>query len=272
MKYKRGRVALSPVYFTGNPDFRIQYGFDSNQLHIGHARTLLLGSLICDELGIPFHIRLDGPVNDVTGDRANAVLDAIDLVNTLGIRFDKMYWSPQTIPPRDFFDRELGDRAEAFWWALHSPEVCPDYYRCLMLDDVVHHDPSLIIRGRDFVCPSAYADSPTHAVGTERHIIAENLMFSTAGREKKEINTPLMTMDGFKMSKSQMRIIHWSILRSIPRDAARRFLLATAMNPSDPLSSFGEEFHVARMSSLPYQWSWDVWNTIIRNLEVNDEC
>lgn len=234
------------------------------QFHIGHARTLLLGSLICEEKGIPFHVRLDGPVSATTGDRGNSVLDTVDMLNTLQIRYDRLYWSPQTIPPKHYFDRQLLENADAFWWAMHTPEICPDYYRMLMVDDVVFNNPSLIIRGMDFVTPSVYCDDPVMVTGTERHIVSENLMYAAAGRVRQEINTPMVMIDQEKMSKSMMRIVHWGVLASIPIDLARDFLIATATHPHDPLAHLGEGFSQDKMSAEPFVWSWEIWNELVR--------
>ena len=245
----RARVAISPAYASNPP----QPGESTARIHVGHARSMLLGRLIADELGIPFHVRFDGMVDG--RDRGECIIDTVNCLCFLGIAVDYVYWVQQVVPSKEALVGLLGqEAADRLYIALYDPEVTPDYYRCLMLDDAVLHAPSLIVRGMEFAGEAQYYPGSPAA-----HLAAENLVFGAIGQQKHEINVPLILRDTEKMSKSTLVAVHWTTLTGVSPELAKRFLVATALFPTDPLNHLDTPFSIAAMSRTPYRWSWKDW-------------
>ena len=243
----RARVAITAA-------LRVQPYDCCENIHVGHARALLLGSLIAQELGIPYHVRYDGP----TGDASDCVLDVVNCLNFLHIPYDRMYWQPQVLPTHAMLVAKLGPAvADSLWNVLSAPELGAESYRCQMLDDVGDYAPSLIVRGREVREPHEYF-GPALEPNAE-HARRENILFNAAGAEKHEINTPMLMLGHRKMSKTAMCLVHWTALTAASWQDARNFLIATALCPGKPTDALGDAFKISLMSEEPYAWSWHDW-------------
>lgn len=233
-----GRVAL-----TLPPDSELS----DLVVHVGHARTILLGQLICDVRGIDYRIRFDGPAPLA----ADSVMDVHRCMTHLGIHVPTYH---PTIPPPmdDLYDDQR--------YVLMSRG--PSYYRAQVSDDAVHGN--LIIRGREFLQPERYFD-PVNGHNVADHVEYERRIHGLCGRDKNEVNVPIITLGDEKLSKTRMRVIHWSVLASLPTDVVRSFLISTAMHPEDPIGHLGCTFDETTMSTEPYDWDWNHWNALVRH-------
>lgn len=249
MEYKRARVAITPVAASAVGKVI------EPATHIGHARTLLLGSLIAQELNTPFHIRLDGDRESTigTGDATYFMLDLIECINFLGIEFEKFYWHPQQMPTQAYVERCT---SPLFWTALHGPNITPESYGAVMVDDIVIHYPSLVIRGAEFSESTGFFGAKPDNVS---HTTTEKFLYDIACRERYEINVPLITVNGMKISKQSIQAVPWNVLTPVSQIHARKFLMATAINPDDPLSAIDKHFSVKAMTKEPYTWRWGTW-------------
>jgi len=217
-------------------------------IHIGHARTLLLGDLICRERGIPFHVRIDGLPHPASHD---LLIDLSNCLFHLGIAPTRIYWP--TVPP------DTSHMSEVFNVTTH---LAGPAQLSSILDDILNDN--LIIRGLEFRdINAAYHGSADALSAVTGHVRFEDRLYELAGKTKDEVNVPLIIIGGGKMSKTAIRVVHWSILGSIHTDVARSFLLSTAMFPDDPIGHLAEEFHMDKVSERPYRWSWDHWNELI---------
>jgi hypothetical protein len=239
---QRGRVAISYQGATETADM---------SLHLGHARTLLLGELICKERGIPFDVRIDAAPDPVAHE---FVMDLANCLFFLGIRAERMYW-PLTLP-------DIAHMPEVFREVVKTNGGSPNW--CQMMDDAMNDH--LIIRGLEFK-DGRYFDV-TAVAGAAAHVAIEDRLFALAGRTKHEVNVPLMMLGNQKFSKSRLRTIHWSILRALPAETARDFLVATALCPRDPLAYTAPAmpFQERTMSDAPYEWSWETWADLLRSV------
>lgn len=229
----------------------------SGTIHVGHARTLLLGSLICRERGIEFVVRLDG--THASPPNIDCICDIHDCLDHIGVHAT-IRRTLQAVPPPEFLATIVGDRADELYRATQCPTITPGPVAGALVDDIVHH-PSLIIRGIEF---SSAAYFPEGGSGTAQHVMNEDLLFRAAGLDKIEVNLPHINLGASKFSKTKMIGVQWDILRSVPGDVARSFLIATAMFPQDPVPNIGCGFSSFGMPMVPYQWSWDDWNAIVR--------
>ena len=255
--YARARVAITPAFST-LPDACCE------NIHVGHARALLLGSLIAQELGIPFHVRFDGGYSYISGDRGATILDTVNCLRFLHIDYDSMYWVPQVLPTKNMLSAKLGpERAEVLWACLVAPQLGPEPYKCQIMDDLFDYDPSLIVRGSEFGSDAHQFFGPA-LEASAAHALTENVLYNAAGREKHEINTPMVMIGQAKMSKTSMRLVHWTALTAAHWEDARAFLIATALCPTAPLEALGDPFKISAMSDTPYVWSWKDWAVIAR--------
>lgn len=233
------------------------------KIHVGHARTMLLGKLIADEIGIPFHVRFDGPVSEITGDRGECILDVVSCLSFFGIVPDKIYWIEQPIPPKESLAGIVGAEIDKLWMVLFDPSVCPDYYRCLLLDDSIYYHPSLIVRGWEFSTQQSYHPGSSSEQGIV-HVKAEDMVFRALGKEKYEINVPLILRSTEKMSKSTIAAVHWSTLTAVSPELAKAFLISTAIYAHNPIGNIGQLFTVEKMEPYPYRWSWEDFADLCR--------
>lgn len=273
-QFKRARIAITGNVTTPNPATDIySIAYNSETLHIGHARSVLLASLIAEELGTPFHIRLDGrPLADVGNgvlarwDRGNGILDMVNLANFLGVEYERMYWTPSGIQSYKDLGFKIGeDKAEELRKVLMASNYGPDHHHIpTFLDDFVDNAPSLIIRGMEFRPEFAAYFGVTSLTGATYYTAMEDIICGVLGVEKHEINVPLVLLGETKMSKSLMAMVHWSSMVPFGSELARDFLVATAMSPDDPFSALGEKFSVDKMSEKPYRWDWNDWKALAR--------
>ena len=255
MKYKRARVAIT-INDTGG-----------KMIHIGHARTLLLGSLIAREFGCPFHVRLDGIRRHYTSDTTFPVIDLVNCLSFLGIEFDEMYWTSMQYPDLDRFRGELGDDViDRVKDAFSQPGVSPSEFPAILSDDSLIHHPSLIIRGMEFKISSLYGGVDSNQANI--YTATEDMIFEATGHEKHEINTPIIIVDdGNKISKRSNILMHWECLKPMGKDMARKFLIATAIDPLKPLRSMGIPFKTHLMSDISYMWDWNDYAIALRMKE-----
>lgn len=263
MEYTRGRVAISvavqPVPLA--QEFLVPR--HCIPLHVGHARTLILGSLICKELGIPYHIRIDGTLAGIN--ISDCITDMIACMQFLGVEYDYFY----NVGMWETNYAQLGNRigvegAEKVYRYMLGSHLNSNHGTiATMLDDFLDHAPSLIIRGVEFATldVSYLASNLTGATGL---INAEYLMCEALGTEKHELNVPLIVLGDKKMSKSCMTSIPWMALTMMDSQLVRKFLVATAMESSDPFSALDRKFTIAKMTKQPYIWSWDDFAKLVR--------
>lgn len=260
LQFKRARVAISFPLADAT-----DYSSLDTALHLGHARTLLLGSLIAKGLNTPFHVRLDGDRKKHVSDNSGLILDIVSCLNFLEIEYDLLYWHQQEASTPEVVNRELGKSAKRFDMTVHAHFVCPEYYQGLMCDDIITFYPSLVIRGTEFSNPRQIATNSAFTLSTTNHLQTEALLYDAADRIKHEVNVPLVTIDSRKMSKTIRNMAHWSLLRGMNTNDARNFLIATVLNPNDPLSCFSkmtgkvDTLSISDIIDEPYEWSWPIW-------------
>ncbi len=239
------------------------------ELHIGHARTLLVGSLIAEELGLPFHVRLDGAHNGAFSHDVQILAPLCVIISRLGIKCDHVYWQPQEMPKGITFSKHFGDRAAEMERFL---SVAADYNMNrigVVVDDLMNHYPSLVVRGAEFVDPSMSVGTQANGANTTmRYAAHQALMSDMMEREWHEINLPLITMRDDKVSKSLSPILLWSFFQRFPGAWLRAFLLATVMDPTAPLKALKRKFSIDAISTQHYEWDWAVWDQYIRDCEA----
>ena len=262
---KRARVAIDvPNLVAGDP-----YPL-APALHIGHARTVLLGSLIAEHYELPFHLRLDGTYNPGVSRDAAVLMPLCTIGSRLDVQCDKVYWIGQQGPSSAEYVAAFGDEATEIEELITvvSEHVGPRI--AIYTDDSMLYWPSLIIRGTEFVHSEqaiTNGDGVTLST-TPRFVRASSLIENAMGRERHEINVPLITMQGAKVSKSLSPTLKWEFFERYPGAWVRRFLLATAMKPDAPLKAIGKQFTLEGMSALPYEWNWATWDQYIRDCEA----
>jgi hypothetical protein len=258
MQFKRARVAISV-----KKNSLTDYSAVDAAIHVGHARSLLLGSIISKQLETPFHVRLDGHRIKHEADASGLVVDLVACLKHLCIDFDLLYWQQQEPPLKSEIEIAIGDAADRFYNILNFHTVTPAYYQGVMCDDIITFDPSLIIRGIEFADPQNNNTDTVTGNGMLAHVQTENMLYEAAGRTKHEINLPLVTLSNSKMSKSIGNVAHWSLLKALYPQAARRFLVATALRPQDPISLFADQsqrldlFSASDIIAEHYDWSWE---------------
>ncbi len=267
-KLVRGRIAFSmPDILFQEPPTQADMTW-----HVGHARSLHLASLICRGQGLPLDIRLQGsryeynapPHGDANpkGDISGAVVDMTNCINFLEPKFRRLYWAPQNPPLEWKMRAEIGNRTEPF---LNAADAFGNAggvaTRC---DDIIENYPSLAIRGREWLETEQWVDALYIAAGTAGLVKMEKVLYHIAERTSYEKTLPLITLGGYKLSKSAGRMVHWSILTSVVPDIARKFLLATAICPADPLAIMDDELNIEQIVLEPYEWSWSVWTGLIK--------
>jgi hypothetical protein len=86
---------------------------------------------------------------------------------------------------------------------------------------------------------------------------------------KHEVNTPMILLGGQKMSKTDMALVSWQALTCVSSLQARRFLVATALYPTDAVRAALEIPDIEGLvtmnldSSVPYIWSWKNWGEYV---------
>ena len=232
-------------------------------LHLGHARTLMLGSLIAEEMEIPFDVRLDGK-KDPTDSRSHDVgvlFSLCSIIPKLGVDCRRVYWVSQsraTIAEYERqFGKERGSRLHRCIWTIAESRI--DLVS-MIEDDLIFHHPSLAIRGSEF---SEIQDSENDTI--KRYMEHLNDAYTLADREMSQTTVQLITMEYNKISKSIGTSLSWEIFRRFPGEWIRDFLIATSISPTDPLAAIGEPFVINKMADSPYEWSWDIWDQYIEN-------
>lgn len=275
MNCKRGRVAIT---IQGEPSPHDPYQasnlrlwqYPRSRIHVGHVRSLLLGAMYCEQQGIPFHVRLDGdwPRPEY---RYEGVIDLLGCMAWLRIHADHVYRSPIGISRRP--DAQCAAHFGPTAWAKVSEtidhlESLGVQFHNLIMDDLMDHHPSLMIRGMEFDEGADYAtDWPPEAnnSGSIQKLIAlEQAVFAAAGRKHSQLSLPMITEDhGAKMSKS-LGGVPWDAMKSVSPEDARTYLLATAASPLDPLAAIGEPVDVHDLNPMPHVWSQETWGSFIR--------
>jgi len=161
------------------------------------------------------------------------------------------------MPDLKRYEGEVGsDAIERLRDVMTDPGIVPKEYATILCDDALFRHPSLIIRGMEFKRGDLYGHVDPNAMLA--HCASEDLFFSALGRERNEINTPIIVIDdGVKISKRSNMLMHWECLIPMGREIARRFLISTAMKPFDPISNMSVEFSTSEMSEDSYEWNWE---------------
>jgi len=230
-------------------------------IHVGHARTLLIGSLVARHYGCPFHVRFDGQYRDplqtppLVVDRGDAILEVIGCLQALGVSPDRIYWCSQDSASLAL--ARQGDISEVrAGWAMN------DAHLGAILDDAIDHAPSLIVRGTEFTSRGILPFAGVAHLG--QFVVCENAVFKILDEQKHEFTVPMIYLGAGKMSKSKLTVVPWQALTAAEPEVVRRFLLATAMNPDEPLSCLDKPFSIERLNLCPYRWDWKQWVEAIR--------
>lgn len=185
------------------------------------------------------------------------------ITHFLRIHVDDCYWIRQQEPPEAFVRERLGDKAETFWKIIRFDYLNVPIKISLIADDLLYHSPSLIVRGTEFVEPERFYPPPegTGLITLNKWI---HYLYDELEIKMHEINVPLVFTSGTKISKSNGPVVDWNILKSVHQYKARAFLVATAIDPYDPLAAIGRKFSVADMAYEPYEWDWQIWAEFIK--------
>ena len=224
----RARVALTPT---------------SPMIHVGHARTLLLGSLIAKEVGVPFHVRMDPAV---VGCPADMLIAVDECCRFLRIAVDKYI----ILSVENIYEHPLAEILYSMSPGLAAP-IC---------DDFIAHAPSLMIRGSEFANPMRWF-APENRASSQAQITVSRAAARLLGQEWHEIIVPLVLRGSEKMAKSSMSI-PWDVLKMVSSFVVRDFLMATAVCPEAPLGVMGYGCPLEKMTTKPYVWSWDTWRLL----------
>ena len=237
---------------------------DSPVLHIGHARTLLLGSLIAEELGLPLHIRLDGGGPRDLECTAGVLLPVCTMISHLGIKCALAYRQPLVGPSDGEYASWFGSRGpemkRAMWFGGNDNPILEG----MLADDLLFNYPSLIIRGMEFSDESLTSAVAANQAALARRVAIHRWLAELMGRTWYEINVPLITDGGKKVSKSLQPALNWTFFERFEPPLVRDFLVATALAPRDPLAVVGQTFWLDAMSVDSYEWDWNTWDEYIR--------
>jgi len=236
--------------------------------HVGHARSVYLAYLVCKELNIPFHIKLSMERTQSTPNLMCAMTDLHNMLRFLGVVEDEMYWYPIHRPSDADIIRELGEeRGKMLLAALSWPESADPTAPSSVLDDLLTHYPSLIIHGREWENPVRYVHGDTLLVAADRQRKRLKVFYAAAGREMHEFFLPVITLGGYKFGKTEGRLEHWTVLKTLPRKCAsqkaREFLVRTACWPHDIWAGNPNLFSMRDISAEPFEWSADVWQNFV---------
>jgi len=258
MQYARARVALTLAYTMPRDILPVE--LELCRVHLGHARTLLLGSLIAKEYGCPFHVRMDGARVDVP-DRGGPIIDTMQCLLWLGVDFDWTYWAPQVLPTPEIASRYMdADAFQELVWTCGAETGAI----VAALDDAMSNHPSVIVRGSEFTFSGQRHGAVDPGGPHESLLRMEKLVYAMLDRKRTVVTVPMLMFEGAKMSKSGTQFLHWSLLQQASPEQARDFLVATVICPEDPLSVLGLPFSVDGISPDPYVWNWEHWTDMVR--------
>lgn len=238
----------------------------SPALHVGHARTVLLGSLIAQELNIPFHIRLDGKFIPETSCVMGVMCPLCTMVSMLDITCHLVYWQPAEAPTLAQYEAEFGDGGVEMARCVKVAASATPAEEGILVDDLIYHYPSLVIRGTEFVDTSTALPQSVNIAG--RYITMQRFVADAMERDWHEINVPLITMGQQKLSKSLSPVLNWTFFERFERPLVQDFLLATAVSPRDPLSVIGTPFSLVDMTTESYEWNWSTWDQYIEETKT----
>jgi hypothetical protein len=274
MTCRRGRVAVT-LPTQPHPQDRAMMGLAQMfifktprpRIHVGHARTLLLGELHCRREGIPFHVRIDCGWEAVQI-RDPGWVDLLGCLSWFGIATDHVYQCRLGPRPDEFYAKIVGSQAWGRFLEVRDQYTEVDMDHWPSMADDIEHFPSLMIRGQEFETPDAGAPEwppEANSTPTFRKLVAvEKAYYQALGIERRQLTLPLITDEaGVKMSKS-LAGIGWDCLQAASADEARAYLLATAANPLDPLAAIGQPVDTHDLDPTPHVWSWKSWGSFIR--------
>jgi hypothetical protein len=228
-------------------------------LHVGHARTVLLGDRIARELGTPFDIRLDGLRVPGRSHDAGVLVSLCTIISRLNIQCRRVYWIPQKNAASCEYDWEFGSQGEVI--REHIGAVVGDSANPLIAlaeDDFLYNHPSLIVRGSEF------ADLSLPDTGTTGfYVTIQREAHLASKREMHEVNVPLITRERRKLSKSLGTSLTWEFFSRFPGQWVQDWLIATALSPTDPQSALGIPFSLEQMTTRAYEWSWEKWDRYV---------
>jgi hypothetical protein len=264
MEYNRARVAITlpgPV-----PGMEME-DWSGLVIHIGHARTLVLGDLISKEFGCPFHVRLDqcwaSEIN-----MGPSILDVSECLRFLRIVPDRVYIVPGISSSEKMHEvwESSGVKNVDKLIRLIDLEAIHTTQAAMLHDDQVVYHPSLRVRGYEFTRSKGLLP-PNMALSIGAVIRQEELFTEVTGIPHYETSVPLITVQGCKLSKTASRVIHWSSLRSATPESARKFLVATALHSQDPLSALEWPFASGALERRNYEWSWEIWGKFLKRYD-----
>ncbi len=276
MTPRRGRVAITMLSLPHEGDSITvtagvaQFKTPRPRIHLGHARTLLLGEAYCRERGIPFHVRLEAEWAKVR-DFHTGLIDLMGLLAWFGVRADLVYRMPMKPRPEWVYARMMGAEAWARVKAAHATwEAAGSGWLDFVLEDLADWWPSLMIRGREFEDVGDYDPDWPAAAGDcgsiARIVRYEHDLYAAAGRERLQLSLPIVAdPHGSKMSKS-LGGIGWDVLQAVSPEQARRYLWATAASPLDPMAGLDAPLNLENLDPTPHVWSWQQWGSYVRSL------
>lgn len=229
---RAGRLGIQPSFPGGDLTDLIHI-----QFHTGHARTLLIGHLVCKELDIPLGTRFKWKPellrsrvqskNDIASTRYGVHAHCHSMMlcfcqmascaDFLGIGDIHFY-----VPPvwEDVPGPWIGKINRIVKEAMASGFTTrnwPADDRAAWYDDAVR-GPLLFIRGSDWA-------SPEWSLDVQEYVAMENLVIEAAGYEKLQITMPSVLVGASKMSTSNGTQVSWEVLKTLGREGAREFLL-----------------------------------------------
>ncbi len=262
--YRRARVAITPVLQivpVSQEHVAQRYAVP---IHVGHVRTLLLGSLIAKELNTEFHVRLD--MNLASPDKSDCVMDIVNCLITIGIEYDYIYATGLTSPNYSSIAERIGDEQTRRLKVVTSASHLSYNHSMIssILDDLIDFAPSLIIRGMEFKRQDAETCGECNVPGLAGHMAVVEFLREFMDFPTHEINVPLILMrQRQKMGKS-MQSVPWMSLTMAAPELVKRFLIATAISPDDPFNVLYEPFELDKMSTTPYLWLWSDWAKVVK--------
>ncbi len=239
------------------------------RIHVGHARTMILGEMICKDLGIPYHLLFEAAWNQVAVTH-EGLIDTFACLMFLGVRPAMLYARPLDPSPDDVLRARV---PQANWDAMKEVQRQFESFetdRWSSVAEDLEWYPSLRIRGAEFEQPAVYLGPDIFAQRASKaisEILAyEKALYKAGGLEWGQATLPLIVEHGgAKMSKS-VRGAAWDCLRSVSSEDARAYLLATVANPLDPLAAIGQTVDVLELDPTPHVWSWETWGAFIRSI------
>ena len=249
--------------------------------NIGPLRTLVIASEIAKQNNVPLDVRLwHEPGGPVWEDFVSArVTDAVACLLWMKIDFRNVYELHEKQPDekmiRDKISPDLVDNAIEVL-TKRPGTMCRNPKMDVIWDDIFGQDGTVLVTGDEKsnfenYCETWYGSSSQHQAmlsetrfgyGHLQKII--EMMYDSSGKQSNRFEISVIkTEDGHRMGPLSEDVVWWNIFKPLDPELLKVFLIATAMNPKDPLSMIGIPFSISSISNDPYIWSWEEWYEFI---------